>query len=112
MPVNAAVAVFTSAPDRMKKEAIWIKGTIVGRCKLTAKKGERPNERKESNKPKSISNTKPERKMLLILALFSALYCAEYFTMAELTPQSRNVAIKVGAIRAIEYKPYFSAPKM
>jgi len=112
MPVNAAVAVFTSAPDRMKREAIWIKGTIVGRCKLRAKRGERPNERRESDKPKMISNTKPEIKMLLILALFSALYCAEYFIMAELTPQSRNVEIRVGAMRAIEYKPYFSAPRM
>jgi hypothetical protein len=112
MPVNAAVAVFTSAPVRMKKEAIWIKGTIVGRRKLWAKRGERPNERRESDKPKMSSNSKPERKMLLILALFSALYCAEYFTIAELTPQSRNVAIRVGAIRAIEYKPNFSAPRM
>src|SRR5208283_2881034 len=99
MPVNAAVAVFTSAPVRIIKEAIWIKGTIVGRCKLKAMRGERPNERRESDKPKMISNTKPEKKMLLILALFSALYCAEYFTMAELTPQSRNVAIRVGLMR-------------
>ena len=61
--------------------------------------------KEESDKPKMISKTKPEKKMLLILALFSALYCAEYFTIAELTPQSRNVAIRVGAIRAIEYNP-------
>jgi hypothetical protein len=31
MPVNAAVAVFTTAPVRMNKEAIWIKGTMVER---------------------------------------------------------------------------------
>jgi len=110
--VNAAVAVFTSDPVRMKKDAIWIKGTIVGRCRLEAKKGESTNESKESDTPKSSSKTRPEIKMLLILALFSALYCAEYFTIAELTPQSRNVAIRVGAIRAIEYKPKFSAPRM
>ena len=52
MPVNAAVAEFTSEPVRMKKEAIWIKGTIVGRCKLEAKNGESPNERRERDTPK------------------------------------------------------------
>jgi hypothetical protein len=104
--VKAAVAAVTSAPVRMKKEAIWINGAIAGRLKLIAKKGERTKERRESNKPKTISNSTPETKMLLILAtLFSLLYCAEYFIMAVLIPQSRNVEIRFGAVRAIAYKP-------
>jgi hypothetical protein len=104
--VKAADAVLTSAPVKMKKEAIRINGAIAGRFKFIAKKGEITKERTESDKPKTISNNKPETKTLLILAtLFSLLYCAEYFIMAVLIPQSRNVEIRFGAVRAIAYKP-------
>jgi hypothetical protein len=66
--VKAVILPLTSAPAKMKKEAIWIKGVIAGRLKVIAKKGERTKERRESNKPKTISNSTPETKMLLILA--------------------------------------------
>ncbi len=73
---------------------------------MTAKKPDNPRERRESNNPKMTSNIKPERKTLFIFAtLFSLLYWAEYFIMAMLMPQSRNVAIRAGAERAIEYSP-------
>jgi hypothetical protein len=106
MPVKAADAVLTSAPVKMKKEAIRINGAIAGRLKFVAKKPERTKERMESDKPRTISKSKPETKTLLILAtLFSLLYWAEYFIMAVLIPQSRNVEIRFGAVRAIAYKP-------
>ena len=73
---------------------------------MAAKKSDNPKESRESNNPKMTSNIKPERKILLIFAMFfSVLYWAEYFIMAVLMPQSRNVAMRVGAVRAIEYSP-------
>ena len=106
MPVKAEVATVTNALVKMENEAIWISGVIVGRFRVDARKPERAKDRMESDKPKIISNNNAETNTLLILATsLSLLYCAENFIMAVVIPQSRNVAIRFGAARAIAYKP-------
>ena len=74
-------------------------------------KPESAKETTESAKPKAISNISPETKMLLTSsARPSALYWAEQRIIAEFTPQSLNIPIRVGAVKIIEYNPYWSEP--
>ena len=107
MPVKAAVAVFTNAPARMEKDAIWISCAIAGRLySVVAKNPESASERIERDRPKAISKRNPETKRVRIFAaLFSLLYWALYLIMAVFTPQSLKLAIRLGAANAIAYKP-------
>ena len=99
---------FRNAPARIEKEAIWIRGVMVGRWNTVfARKLERNREIIERVKPKTVSKNSPEINMLFILAVwFSELYWAEYLIMATFTPQSRKFWIRFGATNAMAYKPY------
>ena len=78
---------------------------------VVAKKSARAKDATESTNPTAISNISPDMKMLLIsLILSSERYWAAYLIMAEFMPQSLNIAISVGAVRAIPYRPYRSEP--
>jgi len=108
MPVKAAWAEFRNAPVKIEKEAIWIRGVMVGRWNaVVARKSESNKESTESDKPRTVSKNSPETKMLFTLAVwFSELYWAEYLIMATFTPQSLKFWMRFGATKAIAYKPY------
>jgi len=62
--------------------------------------------------PRADSKSAPEAKMVFISAfLFSELYWARYFIMAELVPQSLKRPMKAGDTRAIVYSPYWDGPR-
>ena len=107
-PVKADWAAVRRAPAKMVKDAISINGLMSGRWKMfVAKKPESKNEMKESDKPRASSKISPAIKMLFTFAgLFSELYCATYFIIAEFTPQSLNIMMRFGAVKAIAYMPY------
>ena len=102
-PMKAAVAALNNAPAKMSKEAVSIRGAMAGRRKISAAKN--PDSRKERAvraKPMEVSKINPETNIFLSSAvLFSALYCAVYFVMAESMPQSRNAWMRFGAIKAM-----------
>ena len=107
-PVKADWAAVRRAPARMVKDAISINGFMSGRWKmLVAKKPESKNEMKESDKPRASSKISPAIKMFFTFAgLFSELYCAIYFIIAAFTPQSLNIMMRFGAVKAIVTMPY------
>jgi len=70
IPVKAAWAVFKNAPVRIDKEAIWIRGVIVGRLNtLVARKSDIKIAITESVTPRTVSKNSPETKMLFTLAV-------------------------------------------
>ncbi len=74
---------------------------------FVAKNPDNRNEAKDKVKPIASSNSSPAARMLFTFAvLFSDLYWAVYFIIAEFTPQSVKSVIRVGAIRAIATMPY------
>ena len=79
-----------------------------GRWKrVVAKKPERRKQTKDRDKPRTTSKSRPPARMLFTFAvLFSALYWAVYFIIAEFTPQSRNIVMRFGAIKATATMPY------
>ena len=61
----------------------------------------------ESDEPITVSKTSPAAKMFFtFVVLFSALYWAVYLIIAEFMPQSLNIAMRFGAVKAIVYRPY------
>jgi len=91
----------------MVKDAIWIRGTMSGRSKMVvAKKPERKKEMIDNEKPRISSKTITAAKTFFTFAsLFSDLYWAVYFIVAQSTPQSLNIAMRLGPIKAIATRP-------
>ncbi len=74
---------------------------------FVARKLDSKNEMKEREKPMTNSKSSPETRMLFTSAvLFSDLYWAVYFIIAEFTPQSLKSVMRLGAIKAIATMPY------
>lgn len=96
------------APAKMVKDATWIRGFMSGRWKMfVAKKPDSRKEIRESEKPRANSKSNPAARTLFTFAvLFSDLYWAVYFIMAEFTPQSLKIVMRLGAIKAIATRPY------
>jgi len=91
-------------------EAIDIRVVVSGLLKMAvAMKPARNSERRDRASPVATLNIKPAAIMSRISSsLFTALYWAMYFVMAEPIPQSWNRLIISDGIRATEYKPYSS----
>src|SRR3989337_4187738 len=107
-PVKADWAAVRRAPAKMANDAISINGLMSGRWKMfVARKPESKNEIKESDKPRASSKISPAIKMFFTFdGLFSELYCATYFIIAAFIPQSLNIIMRFGAVKAIVYMPY------
>ncbi len=90
----------------MVKDAIWIRGTMLGRSSAFAMKPETEKEKIDKENPSRISKITTEAKTFFTFAsLFSDLYCAVYFIVAQSTPQSLNIPIRLGPVKAIKTSP-------
>ena len=98
----------------MVKDAIWIRGTMSGRLKIVvAMKPERKNEKIDNENPSRISKNTIETKTFFTFAsLFSDLYWAVYFIVAQSMPQSLNIAIRLGPTKAIATSPYSDSERI
>ena len=81
--MKADCAAFRRAPARMVKEAIWIRGTIVGRSSTFAMTPDRIKEIMVNTIPSTSSKSVPATITFFSFALlFSVLYCVVYFIVA------------------------------
>jgi len=72
-----------------------------------AKKPDSRKETMDKEKPRTSSKNSPATRMLFTFAvLFSDRYWAVNFIIAEFTPQSLNITMRFGAIKAIATTPY------
>ena len=74
---------------------------------FVAKKLESRKQMNDKDNPRISSKSKPATIMFFTFTdFFSDVYCAVNFIIAEFMPQSLNVAIIYGAVKAIVIKPF------
>jgi len=80
---------------------------------FVAKKPERKKDIIDNEKPRISSKTITAAKTFFTFAsLFSDLYWAVYFIVAQSTPQSLNIAMRLGPIKAIATRPYSDSERI
>jgi hypothetical protein len=76
-------------------------------------KPERKKERIDSEKPRiSSKKTTAAKTFFTFTSLFSDLYWAVYFIVAWSTPQSLNIATRLGPIKTIATRPYSDSERI
>ena len=106
--MKADCAAVVRAPAKTVREAIWIKGSMSGLWKMfVARNPEDRKDRRVRERPRTTSKMMPAARMFFTwVVLSSARYWAVYFIIAEFTPQSLNMVMRLGAIMATATMPY------